>query len=276
MDEVGIRLFGPVPRRRIELVREDADGNRNLDALGNEEGELVLPVEARCRDAGVGQPEQRDVVEDIVRRKAFGLPVERTRDHCQAARVVVEHVGRKGDRRVRQARQRLRARSHQEGVVNLRVEEDEPFVDAAFLIGETGRRRRPDERCVVDLDRDCAGHVGVDAEQFRRRLHADHVGDDRAPVAALRGELLVAEAPHQRDPGAGDALGAPAGRGRLAGEAVAGHRRDHQMEGVRGAAAMGGRVGQRSDDLELLDDRTRPAMRHDQAAAHFHAWSGRG
>ena len=45
-------------------------------------------------------------------------------------------------------------------------------------------------------------HVGVDAEQFRRRLHAHLLGDGRAPVAALRHEPRVAEALHQRRPGA--------------------------------------------------------------------------
>ena len=35
------------------------------------------------------------------------------------------------------------------------------------------------------------------------------------------------------------------------------------MEGVRCARAVRRGVGQRIDDLQLLDDRTRPSMRHD-------------
>ena len=35
------------------------------------------------------------------------------------------------------------------------------------------------------------------------------------------------------------------------------------MEGVRCAPAMRGRIGQRLDDLQLLDDRAGPAMRDD-------------
>ena len=36
------------------------------------------------------------------------------------------------------------------------------------------------------------------------------------------------------------------------------------MERVRGAPAMGGRIGQRLDDLQLLDDRAGPAVRDDE------------
>ena len=44
----------------------------------------------------------------------------------------------------------------------------------------------------------------MNAEQFRRRLHAHLFGDDRAPIAALRHKFRVAEALHQHDPGARD------------------------------------------------------------------------
>src|SRR5882757_6590629 len=46
VDEIGIGPLRPLPRRLVEFVREDAHGSRDLDALGTEEGELVLPVEA--------------------------------------------------------------------------------------------------------------------------------------------------------------------------------------------------------------------------------------
>ena len=48
------------------------------------------------------------------------------------------------------------------------------------------------------------------------------------------------------------------------GEAVAGQGRQHQVECVLGGAAVRGRVGQRADGLEQLDDRAGPAVRHDQ------------
>ena len=49
----------------------------------------------------------------------------------------------------------------------------------------------------------------------------------------------------------------------LAGEAVARHRRDDDVERVRRGAAKSGRIGQRLDDLQLLDDRAGPAVGDD-------------
>ena len=95
------------------------------------------------------------------------------------------------------------------------------------------------------------------------------LGDDRAPIATLRDKVLVAKALHQRGPCLRDPFGAPAGRGRLAGKPVTGHRRDHEMEGVRCAPAMRGGIGERSDDLQLFDHRTGPAVRHDQRQRIF-------
>ena len=84
------------------------------------------------------------------------------------------------------------------------------------------------------------------------------------PIPALRHELRVSEAPHQHDPGTRDVGGVPAGRGRLAGKAVARHRRDHHVEGVRRRPAVCRGIGQRIDDLQLLDDRAGPTVRDDQ------------
>ena len=93
---------------------------------------------------------------------------------------------------------------------------------------------------------------------------ADLRGDRRAPVAALGAVALVAQADHQRLPCPGDPADAPARRGRLAGEAVAGQRRADHVKGVLGAPAVCGRVGQRPDHLVELDDRSRPAVRDDE------------
>jgi hypothetical protein len=61
-----------------------------------------------------------------------------------------------------------------------------------------------------------------------------------------------------------DAAGIPAEFRRFAGEAVAGHRRQHEVEGVLCVSAVGGRVSERTDGLEQLDDRAGPAVGHDQ------------
>src|SRR5512135_3877451 len=63
VDEVEVRLLDPAARGPEDLVREDADGRRDGDALEIEEAELVLPVEAGRGDARVRQPVERDVVE---------------------------------------------------------------------------------------------------------------------------------------------------------------------------------------------------------------------
>ena len=90
-----------------------------------------------------------------------------------------------------------------------------------------------------------------------------------APIAALRHVFGVAEALHQRRPGFRDGDGIPSRLRRLAGEAVARQRRNHDMECIRRGAAMGGGIGQRLDDLHLLDDRAGPAMRDDDRQRVF-------
>src|SRR5690348_12970906 len=69
VNEVGIRPLRPAARTLIELVGEHAYSDGNLHALGDEVAVLVLPVEARSRDAGVRQPEERNVVENVIARQ---------------------------------------------------------------------------------------------------------------------------------------------------------------------------------------------------------------
>ena len=162
--------------------------------------------------------------------------------------------------------ERLRPVAHLLGVAEaVLVEEVEliPRAPARRPRGRPAAGRRTASAC-RDLVGDGGRHVGVDAEQSRRRLQRHLLGDGVAPVAALGDVARVAEPLHQHDPGAGDADRVPAGRGRLAREAVARQRRDHQVEGVRRAPAVRGGIGQRLDDLQLLDDRARPAVRDDE------------
>ena len=108
-----------------------------------------------------------------------------------------------------------------------------------------------------------AWHVGVDGDQLGRREQGHLFGDERSPIAALRDKPVVAEALHQHGPRFRDARRIPAGFGRLAGKAVARHRRDHDVERVGLGAAVRRGVGERIDDLQQLDDRTGPAVRDD-------------
>ena len=98
MDEFGIRPLCPAPRGWIELVREDAHGNRDGDAFGIEiPFAPILPIETGARKRRVRQPGERDVVEDVVAREALGLSVKDARDELIAARVVIEEIGRQAD-----------------------------------------------------------------------------------------------------------------------------------------------------------------------------------
>jgi hypothetical protein len=70
--------------------------------------------------------------------------------------------------------------------------------------------------------------------QPRRGLGGHGLAQGRAAVAALGHEPAVAEATHERRPGAGDPGWVPAGGGRLGRESVAGQGGDHHLEGVGG------------------------------------------
>ena len=98
VDELGIRALRPTSRGWVDLVGKDAHGNGNADVFRGEKGELVLLIQPSRRDPRVGQPVERDVVEDVVAREALGLTVEDARYQRVAARVVVENPGGEADR----------------------------------------------------------------------------------------------------------------------------------------------------------------------------------
>src|SRR5258708_7923378 len=99
MDEFGIRPLCPTPRGWIEFVREDAYGNRDGDPFGIEIPEFapILPIETGARERRVRQPGDRDVVEDVVAREAFGFSRKDARDQLIAARVVIQEISRQAD-----------------------------------------------------------------------------------------------------------------------------------------------------------------------------------
>src|SRR6266545_2234422 len=70
VDEVvRVRALGPAPRRLVQLVGEHANGERYGDGLGIKEVRLVLPIQASRGHPRVGQPVQRDVVQEVVSRE---------------------------------------------------------------------------------------------------------------------------------------------------------------------------------------------------------------
>ena len=109
----------------------------------------------------------------------------------------------------------------------------------------------------------------MDADQLWRSLLRHLVRDERTPIAALRDETVVSEALHENGPSARHPRRVPTGRSRLARKSVAGARWDHDVEGVGWAAAVGRGVGQRIDDLQLLDGRAGPAVGYDEGQRIF-------
>src|ERR1700726_2790492 len=91
MNEFRIGFLRPAPRRRIELIGEDAHGDREGDAFRREKGKLALPIQTSRRDRRVRQPVERDVVDDVLARKALNFSVKYARDELVAALVVIKH-----------------------------------------------------------------------------------------------------------------------------------------------------------------------------------------
>src|SRR3982751_3073854 len=85
-----------------------------------------------------------------------------------------------------------------------------------------------------------------------------------APVSALRDVARVAEALHQHCPRAADAIQVPARLGRSIREAEARERRNYNVERVLGLAAVRRRIGEWTNELDLLEDGTWPTVRDDQ------------
>jgi hypothetical protein len=234
----------------------------------SEERPLGLPVQPGGRHTRVRQPVEGDVVEDVVPGQLAGqLTAQDLGDQPRLAGAVavVDGEGCEVDRRVGHAVQRLWTRRHDLGIGHvLGVELAQLLVGAQLVGTQAGRRRVAELDGRVDLGRRRARHVRMDAGELGCGLGTHHLRDGRAPVAALCDEAVVSEPLHQLDPGAPDPWGIPPGLGRLRREPVAWQRWNHEMERVRGVRALRGWVREGLDDLQLLDDRPRPAVGHDQ------------
>ena len=80
VEELGVGSFRPALWGRVDLVGKGAHGHRYGDALRGEKGQLAFPVQPSRRDRCIGQPVERDVVEDVVSGKALALPGKDSRD----------------------------------------------------------------------------------------------------------------------------------------------------------------------------------------------------
>src|SRR3546814_7458839 len=94
MDELRIGPFRTAARNRVELVWELAHGSRNLDSERLDEVNVValnakagrrarhcLPIEQSPGYRRVGQPGERDVVEEVAARQHLRVAIESQNDH---------------------------------------------------------------------------------------------------------------------------------------------------------------------------------------------------
>src|SRR5437868_1600926 len=81
-----------------------------------------------------------------------------------------------------------------------------------------------------------------------------------AEVSTLREISLVAETAHQFGPQLGNAEQVETRPGRPARKAIAGDRRDHDIEGVLPSSAVRKRVGQKRDHPMKFEDAAWPTM----------------
>ena len=76
VDQFGIGFLCPGLRSCIDLIGKNAHGSRDRDTFRSEQAKLAFPIETSRRDRRIRQPIERDIVEDVVSRQAFGLTVE--------------------------------------------------------------------------------------------------------------------------------------------------------------------------------------------------------
>src|SRR5262249_45042590 len=146
-NELGKSLLRPASGGGIDFIRKCADRDRNRNALRSEERELALPEETPRRGSCVGQPIERDVIDDIIARETLCLSVEYAADERLARRIVIEHPGSESDWRIVQPVKRLRTVPHFECVTDaVLVEEVELFPSIFLVTGQTGWRRPTGER----------------------------------------------------------------------------------------------------------------------------------
>ena len=203
----------------------------------------VLVVEPRRRRDAARHPVDHDVGEQLVLRIGL-LDVAGV---ITPAVVLLDDPGRKASRRVMQSvAQRLRPRA-----LDLVVAEA-----VRLAVGRPAQRDGAAQHALAADD--------VQAGQARGVLARHPARHRRAPVRAVHAVARIAQPRHQGGPEVGHAAGVEAGPARLVREAVAGHCRNDDVEGIRRGAAVRNGINQRFDHLRVLVDRTGPAVEQQQ------------
>src|SRR5882672_8069257 len=254
IEESRIDPLTPQSRRLEHFARENAHGDRQIEPLRREIGREALKVEARGGRGRVGEPIERDVVEHLVARD---FPLRFVVAVGPLAELFVDPRRLAGGRVRQRVTDGLRPGGLYLGVARFFVIERNQLSDGRFLpLVRFALERRWKQYRQIEMDRREPFHV----------LFGHPRRDARTPVAALREIVGVAQAPHQHRPCPRDSRQAPAARGRLVGKAIARKRGHNDMEGVFGPTAVLRRVGQRTDDIEELEDAARPAVGEDDRA----------
>ena len=103
--------------------------------------------------------------------------------------------------------------------------------------------------------------VDMNADQLLRMNTSEPRGGNGTPITALYCEPRIAQhILHQLDHAVGDLLDPEARLPGFEGQTVAGERRCHHGECIRGIATEMGWIGEPRDHLEEFEDRTRPAV----------------
>src|SRR5882762_6421634 len=248
IEESRIDPLAPQSRRSKQFAGENAHGDRQIEPLRREIGRETLIVEARGGRGRVGEPIERDVVEHLVSRD---FPLRFVVAVGPLPELFVDPRRLAGGRGRQRVADRLRPGGLYLGVARFLVIKRNQLSDGRFLrLVRFALDRRWKQYRQIEMDRRepfyvLFGHPGRDA---------------RAPVAALREIVGVAQAPHQHRPCPRDSRQAPAALGRFVGESEPGKGGDYDVKGILGSTAMCRRVHQRCDGLKKLKDRSGPTV----------------
>ena len=135
VNKPGIRFRGPALRCGVDLIRKDADANRDGNVFRGKEVELVFPLQTSRRNRGVREPIERDIVEDVVSRKPLRLSGKHACDKRLAAGVVIEHPRGEADRGIFDPVQRLRTVRHLQCVAKAVLVEIVELIERVLLVG---------------------------------------------------------------------------------------------------------------------------------------------
>src|SRR5258708_5263122 len=220
IEESRIDPLAPQSRRLEHFARENAHGDRQIEPLRREIGRESIEVEARGGRGRVGEPIERDVVEHLVARD---FPLRFVVAVGPLAELFVDPRRLAGGRVRQRVADRLRPGGLNLGVTRSFIIERNQLGNGRFLrlVGFALDRRRKQNR-QIEMDRREPLYV----------LFGHPSWDARAPVAALREIVGVAETPHQLRPCPRDARQPPAALGRFAAKAKARKRRNTAGEGA--------------------------------------------